>query len=464
MAIGEKLYFQTAVMLAAIVASYFAFASGSHWLDLYGALGDAFLSGSTAIAGPAFDASYFEGKYYLYFGPTPALAIYIPIKLLTGISITEDTIVPIENAIGTTCLTLLVYQLASRASRVHRLGWIYVVLSIGFGSWMLFNNRAAHIYSAAIAGAYCFTALGALLLWQFLKTPSRSYWAVLASLCFGLGVGSRITHVGNVIFLLLACWHVVRLTPNWRTRITYTIRLLAPWALCIAALAFYNYQRFGHPFETGAAYMNLGQSPEQYSQIMSEVHSRANGALLPCMSCEKGFFKSSVILPNLYYYLASPLFYNPEHVSWHYLFFQQKTYVPSPLAELFRALNQDAGAPEYSYGLLLYFPFVAWYFMSLGYRKPYQLLDARACVMVRGLWLFAFITFVILLTYHIHAIRYQQDFGPWMMAAAGFYYLRLLDRTPSPRAVKWLLIIGGVMVVYGTLIGAVYGICADNRC
>ena len=73
--------------------------------EYYPLLTDAFLAGQTSllvqpsaellalpdphdpVANARFrlhDASLYHGKYYLYFGPTPAIVLFLPYKVLTG--------------------------------------------------------------------------------------------------------------------------------------------------------------------------------------------------------------------------------------------------------------------------------------------------------------------------------------------------------------------------------------------
>ena len=49
-------------------------------------LPDPYIHAARKAAGirPLWDASYFEGKYYLYYSPVPALLFHIPLRLVTG--------------------------------------------------------------------------------------------------------------------------------------------------------------------------------------------------------------------------------------------------------------------------------------------------------------------------------------------------------------------------------------------
>ena len=83
--------------------------------DLYNRLADGFLAGRTSFAEEAppelarlanpydpaqnapykkyHDVTYYRGRYYLYFGPTPALVLLAPWKLLTGSSLSQNVAV-----------------------------------------------------------------------------------------------------------------------------------------------------------------------------------------------------------------------------------------------------------------------------------------------------------------------------------------------------------------------------------
>src|SRR5262245_9206169 len=98
------------------------------WKNYYGTLGEGFLSGHTYLSVPVppevialaepynprdrkvpflWDASLYQGHYYLYFGPTPALLVWIPTYVLTGIELSDQAITLILCITSIAALVLL---------------------------------------------------------------------------------------------------------------------------------------------------------------------------------------------------------------------------------------------------------------------------------------------------------------------------------------------------------------------
>src|SRR5471030_2947323 len=103
--------------------------------EYYALLTDAFLAGQTSllvqpsaqllalpdphdpVANAPFrlhDASLYHEKYYLYFGPTPALVLFLPYKLLTGSHFPTRLAVALFCAAGFACSCALFFLLAKR--------------------------------------------------------------------------------------------------------------------------------------------------------------------------------------------------------------------------------------------------------------------------------------------------------------------------------------------------------------
>src|ERR1035438_2785461 len=58
------------------------------------------------------DASLYHGKYYLYFGPTPALVLFLPYKVLTGSHLPSSVAVALFCTGGFACSCALFFLLA----------------------------------------------------------------------------------------------------------------------------------------------------------------------------------------------------------------------------------------------------------------------------------------------------------------------------------------------------------------
>src|SRR5579862_243706 len=202
------------------------------------------------------DASLYHGKYYLYYGPTPALVLFLPFKLLTGFHLPNRVAVALFCMAGFLCSCALFFRLADRQQWICPF-WLATaaVISLGASSYVFPLVTRPNYYEVAIGAGYFFFMAGLWLLAGLLDRAQPPWWRILlAGLCFGLLLGCRphFALVAMCAAVLLAC-----------VTGAYPLRLLVfafPIALCGAAIAAYNYARFHNPFDFGISYMLTAKS------------------------------------------------------------------------------------------------------------------------------------------------------------------------------------------------------------
>lgn len=232
------------------------------------------------------DLSYYQGRYYLYWGPVPACFF----ALLSGIlgRHAPDSILSTASVIGICAIALILLtkirkQVFSNAPSFS-VGLLLVVLI--FHAPALFNLGLGRVYETAITMGQLFLYLG-LLGWFIYLENSRPGWLILAGFSWGFAVATRSILLVSVVislgFALAWIWKEhVAIVPAAR-RAGY---ILVPLAICAIGLAAFNWVRFGNPLETGLRY--------QFSFIVPDNR----------------FFSTTYILPNLYLYFASPIKYD----------------------------------------------------------------------------------------------------------------------------------------------------------
>ena len=275
------------LLFVAVASFHFATAwvggPASNWRgqtsEYYPLLTDAFLAGQTsllvqpssemlALPDPydpvanarlrLHDASLYHGKYYLYFGPTPAIVLFLPYKLLTGSHLPTRIAVALFCAGGFACSCALFFLLAKR-EKWDCPRWLgsAAVLSLGTAPGVAFLLTRPSFYEVAIGAGYCFVMAGFLLTAYSLGQDSpRTASLVGAGLCFGLAAGCRPN------FALLAILMVVVVAWRIRSHKTQALAFVGPVVLCGVLLAAYNYARFQNPFEFGTKYMLLANSAD----------------------------------------------------------------------------------------------------------------------------------------------------------------------------------------------------------
>lgn len=236
------------------------------------------------------DASLYQGRYYLYWGPTPAVII-LPFQIASSATVGDNVLVFgfVSGLYLTLCALLLRIWDRSFRGLPQWLLWLAILLAglVIPLSWML--NRP-EVYEAAIAAGQFFLFLGLYFAYAALDREAHSVWRLcLASASWGLAVGARTSQAFPIVFLILAAaaWLYrdrsrFKLNGRWPRVMT---AMLLPLAVSGIALCWYNWARFGAITEFGYRYqLTLLPFPQHYNEI----------------------FSASYILPNLYNYLLNP--------------------------------------------------------------------------------------------------------------------------------------------------------------
>ena len=273
-----------AVLGAAMMVIYVWLVSVGFWKDwpqttLYNnQLADAFLKGQPNLliepepgllaledpynydnrqnVGYPWDTVFYDGKFYLYWGPAPALILTL-VKAIHPMEIGDQALVFGFVAGIWLFATLLILRLRRRL--FSGLGWPFVIPAVALAGlanplpWML--NRP-HVYEAAIAGGQFFLMAGLYAAFAAVDgvrpSPGR---AALASLLWLCAAASRLTIAPAIVFLIAATgWIMLR----QKRSLAGPLALALPFAAGVAALGWYNYIRFGSWTETGMRYMLTG--------------------------------------------------------------------------------------------------------------------------------------------------------------------------------------------------------------
>jgi hypothetical protein len=215
------------------------------------------------------DAVLFHGKYYLYYGPVPAIGLFIPFRLLTHLDLPEPVAVATFCTIGLIYSFLLLVWLC-KAYIPDTPFWLLMsaILALGFGNVTPFMLRRPVHYEVAIAGGFAFAFAGIYYFVTGMLGPRlRLGLVALGSLCVGLAGGSRFPMFAagfvGLVLALFVIWQ--RRDRPWREQVWTLLALGGPAAVCLFLLLFYNYVRFGAWGEFGMRYTLQGyQSARTY--------------------------------------------------------------------------------------------------------------------------------------------------------------------------------------------------------
>lgn len=212
------------------------------------------------------DASFYRGRYYLYFGPAPALLIYLPFERAFG-AYPSDALVmaALALAYATVVAALLRHSLSERKWLALALFCLLVANPVILRS--IETLPEVHGVSRLFAGVCILASCWMLLrLHEAVCEPGipeiRPIVVMLSSISvlLSLAVATRATALPDV----LGYSAVVGLLL-WRSRSKLRLRAVtlgliysAPIALTGALLALYNHARFDDPLESGIRYQTHG--------------------------------------------------------------------------------------------------------------------------------------------------------------------------------------------------------------
>ena len=276
-----QLYLCVGILNTAIIIIYIWIASMGLWTtwlnrtSYYDLLATAFSHGQTALEvqpDPAlltletpyeqisrqgipflWDASIYKGKYYLYWGPAPALLLAL-FKLISTQPIGDKAITFVYMVGTLVFITLLILELWKiYFLKTPRWAILLGITFAGLANPLLYVLMRGLIYDAAIVSGQFFLIGGLYWLFVGFNRPSSTYLFFLAGLFFALAVGSRTTLVAAIAFL-----SIIILIWAFRTQRERAFVLITAFGLPLLAGAMlytaYNYARFDSIIEFGLRY------------------------------------------------------------------------------------------------------------------------------------------------------------------------------------------------------------------
>ncbi len=330
------------------------------------------------------DASYFNGRYYLYFGVVPAVLLFWPFQAITGYAFPFQlaTVVFVTGAFLLTCWLWL------KIAREHFPGASLLTkvsgaAVLGLCGGQLLLARRSSIWEMPIAAGHFFMVC--LVASAYLALRARKPWAALAAagLSLGLAIGCRPPLAAAAPALAFIVIKTGWVGSERRARLGRLIKSLfstgISFSLILTGLLAYNWRRFGNPLEFGLNY-----------QLTGAYEAKAHHFMLKFAP-----FNLSA------YFLRMP---------------QWGRYFPfiHPLSRV--APPDGYYGMEFVYGALTVCPVIFGGLFSTG-----VLLCRKETVeasMVRFLWLVVAGTTLVLACFNTAAARYITDFLPWWLWVA----------------------------------------------
>ena len=245
------------------------------------------------IQGGRWDHAYYNGRYYVYFGIVPCLLFQLPFEAITGIQ--NLSYAPCMVILGLvfllSCFGIMGQVVRRWFPSAPTAAYLLSVAALMLGSQLYVLLERPYIYEYALV---CGAALLLLGLWLWLSAAATpvEHSGVLTvrlafgSLCVALVAGCRPQMELFALLALPIFWnrYITRGRLRTRAAVREGIAFLLPVVLVAAGLMWYNYARFGSPFDFGANYNITGNDmtrrgfnvvrlgPAVFTSLLEPVH------------------------------------------------------------------------------------------------------------------------------------------------------------------------------------------------
>jgi hypothetical protein len=359
------------------------------------------------------DASLFNGHYYLYWGPVPALFAVL-VKLAAGKAfVVGDELLVLGFIIARLFAGTALLWVLARFARLAPNGWALIagVLVFGLACPTPFLLARGAVYEAAIASGQFFLVLGwwcsAIALTREVR---KNRWLLGASICFAFALGCRasLLFVLALTVLLLLLHDGVR-TLRWRALVWRALALGGPLVAAGCCILVYNQMRFGDPFEFGVQYQTstMGFWTDQRFWL-ANVYSYALRS--PVLNCLFPWLHAPYALPD-------PL---PRSLGWppNYNAYE-------PLAGMLRTTPL---------GAMLFCPPAIWLWRRLRRAASQEPLLGRELGVLLVAFLGAWLALLPALGFWMATMRYQGDvIAGFVLAATLCAWVTLHWASAQPR-------------------------------
>lgn len=207
------------------------------------------------------DALLYKGRYYIYWGVTPLLLLYLPVRVLTGKYVSDRFASPLFASLGLLFYLLLVCSIRSDYFRESS-PWINVAvfLLLAFGNMAPFILRRPAIYEVTITCGYLVTAVFFNFIYQAaFSGPLKLNFLFGASVALGLSFVTRPNLAACGLVLVAVCYlfryRTMRPSVGW---IKFLCVAWLPAGFFVAGQALYNDLRFGSVSNYGTIFQLAG--------------------------------------------------------------------------------------------------------------------------------------------------------------------------------------------------------------
>ncbi len=224
------------------------------------------------------DMSYFNGKYYVYFGVVPALTFYMPYTLLFRRYPLNDIAVLFFAVLAilglTACFTILIQKFFPKIPAALYFAGLFMLINSAMLAWIV---RRPFSYELALASSLAFSTCGLAFCLSAQRAQRADSQVVpwrsaLGCLLLACAVGCRPT--GLLASFLILPVTLPALVQSIKTRAWgrlpgLLLPVIIPYAVIGGGLMAYNYARFGSALEFGRTWQLSVQDSAAYANGLS---------------------------------------------------------------------------------------------------------------------------------------------------------------------------------------------------
>lgn len=201
------------------------------------------------------DCAYFNGNYYCYFGILPVLLFYLPYLIITGESLKTYVVVVITFILVTLSLLFLLSQIKKRYfENISFRNFIILDILLFIGSGCLVFALNPTFYSMIIMLGVSFMIIG-YGFWLKASNDHKYQYYLIGSIFNSLVILTRPPLLlGTLLVIPFAIIPLFRGKSNTNSKIYILIINAIPYVVIGCFQMYYNYKRFGNPFDFGANY------------------------------------------------------------------------------------------------------------------------------------------------------------------------------------------------------------------
>lgn len=204
------------------------------------------------------DVAYFDGHYYVYFGIVPLLLMYLPFRLIFNAPFPSAVGIIIFALIFTIGIFRLLDLIIKKKFKSVSVGaYLLTALTLVNCCGMTFLAKRPDFYSVPIMTSMAFIVWGIYYWFKGLNTDKKkTLHFFIGSLFMALSVGCRPQSV-------LICAVALPLFSGYFFKEKYILKkeglkdlitLAVPFVVVASGIMYYNFIRFGSPFDFGSAY------------------------------------------------------------------------------------------------------------------------------------------------------------------------------------------------------------------